>query len=245
MLLPTLEPAPLDILFGRGDICYLHRGSVLFREFVDGKRTDYKKLGRLQIKKKQRDELIADIIQHLRTVGCRFLEHNKAQKRWVEVQDVPRVVEKIKARLAVVPEPRKYEHGRLRVSRKDWFVSSIYEPSGQPPPDDSSEDWSVRSSVHPLFLASNIDLQRHLVKVFDDLFGGPMHRPSEVGIGIVLSSDKPRTPTRVLNIDRKRAYLRQNFGRDNDCARTESSDTVFRYAYGTGCGLTTHFTPMW
>ncbi len=75
-------------------------------------------------------------------------------------------------------------------------------------------------------------------KIFDDLFGSPIRTPCSEGNGIIITADSCYGNTPTINILRK-SYLRQNYGLDYSEVRSINKDGIFRYSYGTGCGLNT------
>ena len=102
----------------------------------------------------------------------------------------------------------------------------------------------VKSKLHPDFLNDNPELKPLIEKILNDLFLTPSHAPWEGGKGVVLTADAPYVPETVtINVHRK-SYLRNNFGRDSKSKQGVSiPGAVQRFAYGTGCGRTTHGIP--
>ena len=75
-------------------------------------------------------------------------------------------------------------------------------------------------------------------KIFEDLFGSPTRTPCSEGNGVIMTADSCYGNTPTINILRK-SYLRQNYGLDYSEVRSINKDGIFRYSYGTGCGLNT------
>ena len=104
---------------------------------------------------------------------------------------------------------------------------------------------TIQSCCYHTFLMDNAHLIPLVREIFDCLFLNPTHPPTEHGEGIVLSADSTYGNQPTINIHRKSSYLRQNFGKDNGEINSVDRSTVFRFVYGTGCGIQTHGIPKW
>ena len=96
-----------------------------------------------------------------------------------------------------------------------------------------------KSSLFRTFLVCNPDLQKEIANFFDELFLNGFQEPWSIGQKIIVSLDAPYWRHHQASVDRI-GYIRQNFSIEFDSISTHNEKTVFRFSYGTGCGLTTH-----
>ena len=99
----------------------------------------------------------------------------------------------------------------------------------------------IMSQMYPHFLQANPQLNSWLMKLPNEFFLSPSRAPWDTVNGVVLTADSPchsKFPT--VNVER-RAYLRNNLGKDvSDVSR---DGVVHRHAYRTGCGSATSGIP--
>ena len=94
------------------------------------------------------------------------------------------------------------------------------------------------------FLKQNQWLNNKIITFLDELYLSEFREPWTPGPGLCGSVDKPYNKNLQLNFHRP-AYLRQNFSRTHLTEKTGDNSTVYRWTYGTGCGLATHGIPKW
>jgi hypothetical protein len=100
------------------------------------------------------------------------------------------------------------------------------------------------SSLVEDFLGQHKYLNKESAEFLDDLFLSDFREPWKPGKGFCVSSDAAYNMHHQMNFHRP-AYIRQNYSRTDTSQKTGNSNTVYRWTYGTGCGLTTHGIPKW
>jgi hypothetical protein len=129
---------------------------------------------------------------------------------------------------------------KFRLANNDEVTSNIKEWF-------SLEDNNVPvfgSSLVEDFLGQHEYLNKESAEFLDDLFLSDFREPWTPGKGFCASTDAAYNMHHQINFHRP-AYLRQNYSRTDSSQNTGNSNTVYRWTYGTGCGLTTHGIPKW
>lgn len=75
---------PNDVLFGRGYRNDNNPGNIKFRDYCDSRREHYKQLGN---KGRAKTKYCMIILQHIKSIGGRFLRFDEATKSWREAED--------------------------------------------------------------------------------------------------------------------------------------------------------------
>ena len=94
------------------------------------------------------------------------------------------------------------------------------------------------------FLEQHEYLNIKSIKFFDELYLGELREPWTPGEGLCGSADAAYNKNHQMNFHRP-AYLRQNYSRTDTSKKTGNTNTVHRWTYGTGSGITTHGIPKW
>lgn len=79
----SIRPNEKDVLFGRGSEIYRHKGNVRWRELINQKKDEYRRLGSSTNKKKH---FSAGIVREVKNYGGRFLERDH-KMRWCVVPE--------------------------------------------------------------------------------------------------------------------------------------------------------------